>query len=72
MGIPADQQIQIKIFPKSQKFLERLFDKGAKSSDDAESDILIGNNLVFNSNLQMITELFDEKGSLSMEKMVLY
>jgi protease IV len=76
MGIPADQQVRIKIFPKPQQFWKRLFERGPKNSDDAEAAFLFGNESVFKSNipksLQMLIGLLHEKGNLSMESMVFY
>jgi protease-4 len=76
MGISADQQVRIKIFPKSQQFWKRLFNKGPRNSDDTEAEIIIGDELVFKSNLPKsllrLSELLDEKGTLSMESIALY
>jgi protease-4 len=76
MGIPAEQQVLVKIFPKSQKIWKRLFDRGPKNSDDVESTFFFDNELAFESNipksLLMLTGLLHEKGNLSMENMVFY
>ncbi len=76
MGIPVDQRVAIKIFPKERSFLQRFFSKGPKSSEDIEAETFIGNEIVLNSALSMFLPIFrrflNEKGNLMMERVILH
>ena len=75
MGLPVEQLVGIKIFPKERSLWKRIFDRGPKSSEDIECASLVEQGFARKSEIMLflpeISTFFEEKGYLLMENVTL-